>query len=223
MHESKLPILYSFRRCPYAMRARLALLASGKSCELREVVLRNKPAEMIAASPKATVPVWIDTDGTVRDESLEIMQWALGENDPQDWLTPPSGTEQDMHSLIDRIDGPFKHHLDRYKYATRYTDENGGAGVDPDHHRDAALAILDDFETRLSKHSCLFGDRPCLADMATAPFIRQYANTNRKWFDAQPIPHVQAWLDRFLTSDLFAAIMEKYPPWQSGTKGIEFG
>src|SRR4051812_31105758 len=126
MNGSQLPILYSFRRCPYAMRARLAIAASGQRCELREVVLRDKPAEMLAASPKGTVPVLIDTDGRVLEESLDIMRWALGRSDPQAWLEPPSGSLEDMLELIARCDGDFKFHLDRYKYARRYQGADAG-------------------------------------------------------------------------------------------------
>ena len=223
MTDHDLPVLYSFRRCPYAMRARLAIANAEQRCELREVVLRNKPAEMIAASPKGTVPVWVDADGTVRDESLEIMLWALGQNDPDRWLRPECGTLDEMLELIGQIDGPFKYHLDRYKYPPRYLHENDGAGVDPVQHRDAAFDLLQQFEERLGSGRFLFGNRPSLADMATAPFIRQYANTDRAWFDAQDAPRLQAWLGAFLESERFQAVMEKYAPWESGRPGVLFG
>ena len=216
------PILYSFRRCPYAMRARMAIKAAGYVCELREVVLRDKPDEMLAASPKATVPVLVECDGTVREESLDIMHWVLTHNDPDTWLVPPSGTPAEMHELIATVDGPFKHHLDRYKYATRYTKENDGAGVDPLHHRAAAIEILTAFEVRLAQQTYLFGDRMCLADVAAAPFVRQFANTDAAWFAAQPLPHVQRWLDGILQSDLFTGVMNKYAQWQSDQPGVPF-
>ncbi len=216
--DQTLPVLYSFRRCPYAMRARLALSVSGQSCELREVVLRDKPAEMIAASPKATVPVLIDVDGAILEESLHIMLWALDRNDPENWLTPESGDRDQMLDLIERIDGLFKHHLDRYKYANRY---DGGADRSID-HRAEALGHLQELEHRLTQHDYLFGERLSLADIAIAPFVRQFANTDAEWFAAQPVPRLQAWLTRFTGSDLFLSCMTKHIAWENTGPGIIF-
>lgn len=210
------PILYSFRRCPYAMRARIALLAAEIDVELREVVLRDKPQSMIDVSPKATVPVLVLPDGTVVDESLEIMVWALAENDPLEWLTPESGTLDDMLALISQNDGPFKHHLDRYKYPNRYED------VDPLEHRRDAEKILNRLDGRLAVGKYLFGSRPALADFAIAPFIRQFANTDKEAFDAMPFVHVQRWLDDFLASDLFERAMTKYDQWHEGDTPVIF-
>ena len=204
------------------MRARLAILVSRQQCELREVVLRDKPAEMLALSPKATVPVLVRNDGTILDESLEIMQWALHKNDPGNWLEPQIGDGEEMLDLIGRIDGPFKRHLDRYKYATRYRDENDGAGVDRQEHRAAAMEILNEFEDRLKKHKHLFGERVALADMATAPFVRQFANTDKDWFASQPYPKLQHWLNRFLRSEHFLASMQKYDRWTNAKPGVPF-
>lgn len=224
MPDQTLPILYSFRRCPYAMRARLAILVSGQVCELREVKLSDKPAELIAASPKATVPVLVTPAGRVIDESLDIMIWALERNDPEGWLSPPGGDNAEMMRLIGLIDGPFKRHLDRYKYGNnRFADDNGGAGVDPNEQREAGVAVLGEFEQRLQHSRYLFGERPTLADFATPTFVRQFANTDQEWFAAQPLPGVQRWLAEFLASPLFEACMEKYEPWRSGTAGVEFG
>ncbi len=203
------PILYSFRRCPYAMRARMAIAMSGQICRLREVVLRDKPAEMLAASPKATVPVVVDTDGTVIEESLDVIDWALGKADPDGWLTPPTGTLQDMRDLIADSDGPFKTALDRYKYSNRYD------GADPAEHRNTGLDFLSHLNLRLEHQNHLFGDRVSLADIAIFPFIRQFANTDRAWFDAQPLPHLQRWLAYHLSSDLFASVMPKFKQWAS--------
>jgi glutathione S-transferase len=147
-----LPILYSFRRCPYAMRARLALDASEQACELREIVLRNKPEEMLRASPKGTVPVLIDTDGVVIDESLDIMLWALERNDPESWLTPNAEWRDGMLSLIRHFDVHFKHHLDRYKYPSRY------AGTDAQASRAEAGADIQMLEARLSRTRYLCGE-----------------------------------------------------------------
>ncbi|RKF18259.1 glutathione S-transferase [Altericroceibacterium spongiae] len=200
------PILYSFRRCPYAMRARLALHVSETQCEVREILLRDKPEAMLEASPKGTVPVLILGDGTVVDESIEIMRWALARNDPQGWL------EGDDTELLTANDGPFKHHLDRYKYETRHNS-------DPIEHRRAALAILQQLEERLAAQPYLCGKKETLTDMAIRPFIRQFAATDREWFNAQPLPRLQAWLDAFLQSELFASVMVKRAQWQPGTPG----
>ncbi|MFV1850016.1 MAG: glutathione S-transferase [Thalassospira sp.] len=210
------PVLYSFRRCPYAMRARIALLAADIDVELREVVLRDKPQSMIDASPKATVPVLILQDGTVIDESLEIMVWALAENDPLEWLSPESGTLDDMLALIAQNDGPFKHHLDRYKYFNRYED------ADPAEHRRDAEKILNRLDGRLAVGKYLFGSRPALADFAIAPFIRQFANTDKEAFDAMPFVHLQRWLDDFLSSSFFERAMTKYDQWHEGDAPVIF-
>lgn len=196
------PILYSFRRCPYAMRARLALDVSGQQVALREVVLRDKPRAFLEASPSATVPCLV-TDTQVLDESLDIMHWALDQHDPEDWRNMPGEGAQ----WIARCDGPFKHALDRTKYATRYPDE------DPTHHRTEATHFLTDLNARID--TWVFG-RPTLADAAILPFVRQFAFIDKAWFDAQPWPDLQDWLARFLNADRFARIMRKYPQWQPG-------
>ncbi len=205
-----IPVLYSFRRCPYAMRARMAIAASKQTCALREVVLRNKPSEMIAASPKGTVPVLVLPGGAVIEESLEIMHWALGRNDPEGWLAPLHGGAGELEELIAENDGAFKENLDRYKYPTRYDD------VDPDLHREQGLVFLRKLDTRLARHAWLGGAQFSLADAAIAPFVRQFANTDRDWFDAQSLPGVQRWLSDVLGSARFSSVMEKYPAWQAG-------
>ncbi|MEP2736020.1 MAG: glutathione S-transferase [Erythrobacter sp.] len=213
MSEAALPILYSFRRCPYAMRGRMALSIAGITCELREVKLANKPPELLEISPKATVPVLILADGTVLEESLEIMQYALGQNDPEGWQ---NGDDTD---LIARNDGAFKHHLDRYKYPTRYPDEAGGDEQTFRYdHRAHGLKILEQLNERLQSQSFLNGQSRTLADIAIFPFIRQFANTDRDWFDELPLQPLQEWLEAHLASDLFANIMGKYTPWAAGDK-----
>ena len=207
-----LPVLYSFRRCPYAMRARLAIQSAGLECRLREVVLRDKPQEMLDASPKGTVPVLVMQDGAVIDESLDVMLHALGQNDPEGWLSPDEGGRAEMLDLIAACDGPFKHHLDRYKYANRYEDE-GAVSAD---HRKAGSAFLETLDARLSSRKQLFGERVSLADMAVMPFIRQFANTDRTWFDASPYPALKAWLAAHLESSRFKSIMPKFDQWQTG-------
>ena len=201
-----LPVLYSFRRCPYAMRARMALLVSETAVRLREVVLRDKPEEMIAASRKATVPVLVLPDGQVIDESLAIMHWALDRNDPPGWRL---GSDAEA-ALIAEADGPFKHHLDRYKYPVRYDN------VDPLAHRAGGLAFLEKLDSRIRESGQLMEERPTLADHAIFPFVRQFANNDRDWFDQLPLPALQQWLAQHLASPLFATTMQKYPQWYSG-------
>lgn len=202
-------ILYSFRRCPYAIRARLALLASETACEVREVKLSAKPAEMIEASSKGTVPVLVLRDGTVIDESLDIMHWALRCNDPCDWLLHKD------EALIAANDGPFKHHLDRYKYPERHAS-------DPIEHRAAGSAMLVRLEERLSSSINLCGDAMGITDAAIVPFVRQFAQTDRAWFDAQALPSVQSWLDRHTKSILFDRVMVRLAPWRAGDMPVPF-
>jgi len=188
------PILYSFRRCPYAIRARLALSISDTACQIREVRLRDKPAELIAASPKATVPVLVLADGRVIDESLDIMRWALSRNDPERWL------DGDDPALIEANDGPFKYHLDRYKYPDRHQSDFA-------EHRAHALAMLLPLERRLTARNYLCGDCRSFTDAAIMPFVRQFAATDRLWFDALPLPAIQRWLAAQLASPLFIQTM----------------
>ena len=194
-------ILYSFRRCPYAMRARMALHACGIAHEHREVVLRDKPEAMLAVSPKGTVPVLVTDESEVLEESIDIMRWALARNDPEGWL------DRDDADLLAANDGPFKHHLDRYKYHTRYE------GADPVEHREECLRHLKVLDERLAAGPYLCGDKRGLTDVATFPFVRQFANHDRQWFAAQPIPHLRDWLVRLVGSELFESVMAKHPQW----------
>jgi glutathione S-transferase len=213
-----LPVLYSFRRCPYAMRARMAIAASGQRCELREVVLRDKPAELLAASPKGTVPVLVDPHGIVIDQSLEIMLWALARHDPEGWLCPTRGALEDMLALIAECDGAFKRHLDGYKYPGRQPEAERDAAM----HREQGGVFLKALDARLQSSRCLFGDNPALADVAIAPFVRQFAQVDATWFDAQAWPRLHEWLSARLKAPVFARIMEKHPPWRAGQPGIRF-
>lgn len=192
------PILYSFRRCPYAMRARLALLSSGTKVELREILLRDKAPELIQASPKATVPVLV-VDGVI-DESLDIMQWALARNDPDGWLEMPA----DGYDLIVQSDSHFKPALDIYKYNDSIKERDTASGF---------LMMLND---KLANQTYLYGDNACLADMAIITFVRQFAFVDKAWFDAQPWPNLSNWLQDFIASQIFENIMHKYPKWQAG-------
>ncbi len=209
------PVLYSFRRCPYAMRARLALVASGQSCELREVVLRHKPPELLAASPKGTVPVLLTEEGTVLEQSLDVMLWALRRNDPQRWLQPQAGTLDDLLALVAVCDEQFKPQLDRYKYPARHAD-----GGEPARARGAQF--LHGLEARLSASTHLTGAHTTLADAALMPFVRQFAMVDAAWFEAQPWPRLQAWLAGWTASALFERAMHKYAPWHSGEAGVGF-
>lgn len=188
------------------MRARLAVAASGLQVELREVLLRDKPATMLEASPKGTVPVMLLPDGTVLEESYGIMEWALGQNDPQGLLAQGAPARV----LTERCETEFKPHLDRFKYAVRYDD------VDPEHERKKASKYLQELEMRLQSHPCLFGPETSLADIGIAPFVRQFANTDRGWFDTQPWPALRRWLEEFVASGRFRQIMPKFPQWHPG-------
>lgn len=188
--------LYSFRRCPYAMRARMALFYAQIEFQIIEIELKNKPAEMLAYSPKGTVPVLITDQEQVIDESLEIMQWALKQNDPDDWLWA------DL-SLIQDNDTWFKKALDRYKYPSRYPDE------DCSHARDTVLKFFEQLDKILKTSKYLACDTKTMIDIAIFPFIRQAANTDRQWFDALPLAALQNWLSGLLEMPLFLKIMQK--------------
>jgi glutathione S-transferase len=211
MTDPSLPVLYSFRRCPYAMRARLALAAGGEHCELREVVLKDKPAEMLVASPKGTVPVLVLPDGAVLEQSLDIMLWVLRRNDPLRWLDPAAGALDDMLALVAACDNGFKPQLDRYKYPGRFVDASADA-------RELGAQFLLQLEARLAGGSGqqLFGARAALADAAVMPFVRQFAMVDPAWFDNQPWPLLRAWLAGWTASPLFERAMRKYAPWSSG-------
>lgn len=200
-----LPILYSFRRCPYAMRARMALSVSAQAHEHREILLRDKPAAMLAASPKGTVPVLVLPSGQVIDESLNIMRWALDQSDPQNWLQPEQGNVGDMLALIAQSDGPFKQALDTYKYART------SAGQEP--ARAAAIDFVTQCERRLKTSGYLFGGSMALADAAIMPLVRQFAAVEPGWFSRQPWPGVQRWLAGIVDSALFANVMQKRELW----------
>lgn len=194
------------------MRARLALLSAGPRVELREILLRQKPQAFLDASPTATVPA-LQLPDRVLDESLDIMRWALAQQDPARLLDMPD----EGWTLITHSDGPFKTALDHTKYATRYP------GLDPEAERAKAAAFLHDLNQRLTGQSALFGDRLTIADLAILPFVRQFAGIDRTWFDAQPWPALIDWLNRFTQGADFAQVMGKYPPWAEGDPPLWFG
>ena len=213
---ASLPVLWSFRRCPYAMRARLAIAASGQRVVLREILLRDKPAAFVAVSPKATVPVLQLADGTVIDESRDIMMWALTQSDPDGWLAVWQRDKDAALRFLDQLDGPFKAHLDRYKYASRY--DKSAAVM----HRDSGAAFLGDLDRSLSGQAALSGAAMGVLDFASLPFVRQFRIADPQWFDAQPWPHLHRWLAAFLTSPRFVRIMHKYVPWDAAALPVLF-
>ena len=204
------PLLYSFRRCPYAMRARLALQAAGVEVELREIALKDKPPELLQASPKATVPVLVLPGGAVLEQSLDIMLWALQQRDPLGWLPLFSVTRDDTLACIALNDGPFKQALDRYKYPARFTLADGLVW------RAQGATVLQHWQDRLAAQPALQGLQWGLLDAAIAPFVRQFAHTDKQWFAAQDWPELQRWLAAFEASPALAAVMEKLPLWQAG-------
>ncbi|MEO7013595.1 MAG: glutathione S-transferase [Dokdonella sp.] len=211
-----LPIFYSFRRCPYAMRARMALVVSEQQVELREVRLRDKPVELLAASPKGTVPVLIETDGKVLDESLDIMVWALRRNDPEDWLDASTDNADDMFDLISRCDVEFKQALDSYKYPQRFID------VDPLRERERAAPFLASLEDRLERSSYLFGHQASIADISIMPFVRQFRMVDPEWFDTSRWPRLRDWLDGWIASKFFERIMIRLEAWSPDRPGVIF-
>ncbi|WP_047286278.1 glutathione S-transferase [Pseudomonas protegens] len=195
--------LYSFRRCPYAMRARLALRYAGVPLRIVEVSLKAKPAEMLALSAKGTVPV-LALEDRVIDESLEIMHWALAQHDPEDWrLTAAPTAQAQMAALIAENDQVFKVHLNRYKYAERYPE------APMEHYRAQGEAFLARLDSLLQQRRYLLADHASLADMALLPFVRQFAHVDREWFAQTPYRSLQEWLQERLESELFLAIMAK--------------
>ena len=194
------PILYSFRRCPFAIRARLALAISRTTFELREVRLAAKPAEMLEKSRKGTVPVLVMPDSHVIDESLQIMGWALKNDDPEGWLDRVDDV------LIAENDGPFKHDLDRYKYSARNTADSLA-------HRERGLKFLYKLDVLMSGGNWLAGVSRGLTDAAIFPFVRQFASVDQEWFEAQSLPYLRHSLDQYLQSDLFQSIMLRVAPW----------
>ena len=213
-----LPRLYSFRRCPYAMRARLGLLFAGQEVELREVVLKNKPAQMLAISPKGTVPVLelVEEGGSERsviDESREIVEWALRQNDPQGLLNTDLVS---ANALIDQNDKEFKHWLDRYKYADRHPE------LTQSEYRQRGEVFLQVLEQLLAKNRYLLGTDISIADIGIMPFVRQFAHVDQEVFYSLPYPNLQRWLREWLELPAFQQVMVKFQPWQAGDEGRVF-
>ncbi len=203
-------VLYTFRRCPYAIRARLALWYADINFELREVVLKNKPQSLLEISAKGTVPVLILADGTVLEESIDIMLWALDQPDRDDW------SKQSLNNLLVELnDGNFKYFLDRYKYFDRHPEKP------QQYYQEQACCFIAELESKLSHGSdWLNGDSQSALDMAIFPFVRQFAFVDKTKFDTLPYPNVQRWLDNLLGSELFQSVMIKYSAWQDGQEPV---
>lgn len=214
MTAYSLSCLYSFRRCPYAMRARLGLLFAELPVELREITLKNKPAKMLAISPKGTVPVLQLADGVVIEESRDIMEWALEQQDPQELLNPK--TLHQGNTLIEQNDQEFKHWLDRYKYADRHLE------MTQTEYRQKGEAFLQILEELLTKNTYLLGDSVTIADIGIMPFVRQFAHVDRDVFYSLPYPKLQIWLKNWLAHPLFIQAMTKFQPWQDGDEPVIF-
>ena len=206
--------LYSFRRCPYAMRARLGILFAELQVELREITLKNKPSQMLAISPKGTVPVLQLVDGTVIEESREIMIWALEQQDPQGLLD--AEVLQQANALIDKNDNEFKYWLDRYKYADRHTD------MTQTEYRQKGEIFLQVLEELLTKNPYLLGKTVTIADIGIMPFVRQFAHVDRNVFYSLPYPNLQRWLQDWLQHAFFLQTMTKFQPWQDGDEAVIF-
>ena len=212
--NTSLPRLYSFRRCPYAMRARLGLIFAELPVELREITLKNKPDQMLAISPKGTVPVLQLSDGSVIEESAEIMMWALEQNDPQGLLNEKISSE--ANALITQNDNEFKQWLDRYKYADRHPE------MTQTEYRQKGEIFLQDLEALLTKNTYLLGNNVTVADIGIMPFVRQFAHVDREVFYGLPYPKLQQWLQDWLAHPLFLQVMTKFEPWQEGDEVVIF-
>jgi glutathione S-transferase len=196
------------------MRARLALRVAGQAVEHREIELKNKPAAMLQASPKGTVPVLVLTDGAMLEQSLDIMRWALERHDPEAWLPADPASRAGIWALIAQNDGEFKHHLDRYKYPHRYGLTDGVA------HRDLGHEFLNHLQEQIALHGFLGGPRFGLADAAILPFVRQFAHTDKAWFAQQNWPALAQWLSDFEASEAYTQVMEKHPVWPGVAGGL---
>ncbi|MDP2561595.1 glutathione S-transferase [Psychrobium sp. 1_MG-2023] len=217
------PILYSLRNCPYAMRARIAIYKAKQKIELRDVVLSDKPPEMLEASPKGTVPVLVlpqegdNARPQIIEESFEIMQWALGQSDPDNLLhCHDENILPQMVSLINQFDNEFKTRLEQYKSAKRYREANVAE------QRQACEHYIQLLEQRLTQHAFLFSDKESFADIALVPFIRQFARVERQWYLQAPYPHLRQWLNNYLQSKMFSKVMAKYPLWLESRELILF-
>ena len=201
------PILYSYRRCPYAMRARMALSYAGIQVEIREIALREKPAHMLAVSPKGTVPVLVLASNEVLEQSLDIMDWALQQSDVDEWIIQDQAGQKLTADLIATNDGAFKKSLDKYKYAIRFPENP------PEIYRAQGEEFLQRLEMLLQQNTYLCRNTISKADVAIFPFVRQFSMVDENWFESADYPSLKAWLNGLLNSQLFLGVMQKYPVW----------
>jgi glutathione S-transferase len=209
-----IPILYSFRRCPYCIRAHMTLKQSGIKVELREVKLSDMPAEALALSPEATVPILALSDGTVFTESWDIVKWSLAQNDPKLWLGDNDEYSLDAEMLIETNDFSFKEDLDRYKYADRFPEYS------EEHYRTACEEFIEELEEMLNENRYLLADQMSLADIGVFPFVRQFSLVNKEWFVSTPYPKVQNWLQNLIDTDLFQMVFQKHELWNTDSTTI---
>ncbi|MFK5912854.1 MAG: glutathione S-transferase [Woeseiaceae bacterium] len=213
-----LPILYSLRQCPYAMRARMGIFLSRQPVMLRDIIMTNIPDDMVIASAKAEVPVLVLPDSSVIDQSLDVMIWALKNSDPDDLLlSNQSNAFEDMLDFIYRSDNEFVDNLKKYKAASRYHDET------EIHCREQCEVFISELELRLTKHDYLMGNSASLADYAILPFIRQFSRVDRKWYLQAPYLKLQLWLDKHYQNPMFSKVMKKYPQWLESKEDVLFG
>ncbi len=210
----RVPVLYSFRRCPYCMRAHMALKQSGIEVELREVKLSEMPAEVLAITPDATVPVLVLTDGSVYTESWDIVKWSLLQNDPEQWSGSTNDYLLDAEMLIETNDFSFKNDLDHYKYADRFPEHG------EEHYRKACEEFILELEDMLTENRYLLADQLSLADIGVFPFVRQFSMVNKDWFDNAPYPYVQNWLDTLINTELFQHVFKKRKIWNADTATV---
>ena len=217
-NESDLPILYSLRRCPYAMRGRMGIALSKQQVLLREIVTKDKPSELLASSPKGTVPVLVLPDGQIIEQSLDVMNWALQQNDPQDLLRSSNPTlSQQVHQLIKVNDGEFIGHLEKYRASVRYRN------IDTDQRRQACEGFISNLEALLTDQAYFFGETPSLADFAVMPFVSQFVRVEKKWFVQSEYQNVGRWLRAHLESKLYTQVMKQYPLWNETKQDCLFG
>ena len=208
-------ILYSFRRCPFAIRARLSIYFSNNKCQIREITLKNKPEEFLKISSKATVPVLLTEDGTIIEESLDIMKWYLTKNDPLDIMRPYNDEAAD--ELIDFFDNDFKFHLDRYKYSSRFDPQK------KDEHRNAAVKILSELENKMNESAYIHGDKISIYELAILPFVRQFMLADNNWYESEfDCKKIKLSLSRFIASSALIVTMRKYNEWTFSREDVQY-
>ena len=213
--NKKIPILFSFRRCPYAMRARIAINLCDLECEIREINLKLKNKEFLELSPKGTVPVLVLPDNKIIEESMDIIHWAISNNDPYNLKLKNLEIYNKDMDLISIFDNEFKYHLDRYKYNSRYK------GINKEEHKYKARDLLVNLNNSLKEKQWLNGENISISDISILPFIRQYRIADIKWFDEKlELPNINRWLDKFLNSKIFNNIMKKYKIWETTDQKI---